>query len=98
MTLFQSGVLTLAGSETHGLEEVDIVLTYNTSTPAGRFSLLAAIDTIPQGYPATRSRNIGAFAQILKLSPILANQTYYIVIEGQIGILLHMTCMAATPS
>lgn len=61
-----------------------MVMSYNTSGLVGKFKTQATIDEIPNS--VTYGKNsivgitVGAFNKILKLKPIDANSSYYVLI------------------
>jgi hypothetical protein len=64
------------------MEEIVMVLSYNTSGVVGKFKVKAAVDEIPNGYSYMTGVSVGAFNKILKLQPIQNTSSYYILIEG----------------
>lgn len=79
---YESGILRITGDQFVGIEELVLVLTYNTSGVVGKFKIKASIDNIPNGYTGQTGVSIGAFNKILKLEPISNISVYYILIEG----------------
>ncbi len=76
----------MSGKQLMNKEEVVMVLSYNTSGTVGMFKAEAAVDQIPNSQGCCDVRHyavtVGAFNKVMKLPPIGANQTYYILIEG----------------
>ena len=79
-----------------------MVLTYNTSGLVGLFKVQAAVDQIPntQGCcdSLTSALTVGAFHKILKLKPISANSSYFLLIEGERGTKFDLNFVDSTPS
>jgi hypothetical protein len=82
---YESGILRISGDQFVGVEELVLVLSYNTSGVVGKFQIKANIDNIPNGYTGLSGTSIGAFNKILKLEPISNSSVYYVLIEGEKG-------------
>jgi hypothetical protein len=99
---YESGLLQLTGDQLEGKEEVVMVLSYNTTGQVGVFKAEAAVDQIPNSEGCCLGKinavTVGAFNKIMKLPPITANQTYFILIEGQKGTKFTLHFYDATPS
>lgn len=60
-------MLKLSGDQLIGMEEIVMILAYNTSGIVGKFKVKAAVDEVPNGYASFNGVSVGAFNKILKL-------------------------------
>ena len=84
---YQSGLLKLDGKQFKDMEEVVMIMTYNTSGKVGQFRVLAAVDQVPNSQGCCdvmyEAKTVGAFNKVLKMPSIEVNQVYYVLIEGE---------------
>ena len=99
---YQSGLLKLNGSVLVDMEEVVMVMTYNTSGQVGLFKVEAAVDQIPNSEDCCDellvAQTVGAFSKVLKIPRIDVNSSYYILIEGEKGTKFNVHFYDSVPS